>query len=275
MTTERVCSVDGCPKKRNARGLCNTHYKRFKKEGNLPAFPQRECLTCGLDISQRNHAAKHCLLHAQEQRRNLQRERVGYRFHPVCKACGVPVERKPGSRHAPQSCHACQLKAHRENKNRQSRIAQRRHQKTAYSEFPKCIDCGCDVQRSNPIRRAPSRCLRCGSMRKKAQDKINKAKRLKGGYSFNNRQAVTRIHSIGAIRRVRFGYLQIKVRDGEGRGTVGSLWRQHHRYVMEQHLGRPLRNHENVHHPQRNQRRQPTGEPGALEHVPALWPASQ
>lgn len=40
------------------------------------------------------------------------------------------------------------------------------------------------------------------------------------------------------------GYSRIKIREGNGPKD----WMKHHRYVMEQHLGRPLEEYENVHH---------------------------
>ena len=46
-------------------------------------------------------------------------------------------------------------------------------------------------------------------------------------------------HPEGAITRSGDGYLRIRV-DGK--------WKPHHRYVMEQKLGRALESHENVHH---------------------------
>jgi len=51
-------------------------------------------------------------------------------------------------------------------------------------------------------------------------------------------------HPIGTLGKDSFGYLTIKI--GEGKGAKD--WVKHHRYVMEQHLGRSLESFENVHH---------------------------
>lgn len=51
---------------------------------------------------------------------------------------------------------------------------------------------------------------------------------------------------IGTIKPDFCGYLRIKVETGKGNGNRD--WVKHHRYVMEQHLGRSLESFENVHH---------------------------
>ena len=52
------------------------------------------------------------------------------------------------------------------------------------------------------------------------------------------------LHPIGTIGKTSGGYLTIKVDVGHG----SKDWMKHHRWVMEQHLKRPLEIYENVHH---------------------------
>ncbi len=53
--------------------------------------------------------------------------------------------------------------------------------------------------------------------------------------------------SKGSVRSNSLGYLAVKVEKGRGVGKRGE-WMLHHRYVMENHLGRRLHSFENVHH---------------------------
>lgn len=76
--------------------------------------------------------------------------------------------------------------------------------------------------------------------RKWHYDTHEKAKRYPNGVS-REREC-----EVGTIRETSGGYLRIKVSDERGEGD--RAWMKHHRYVMEEHLGRKLKSYENVHH---------------------------
>lgn len=59
--------------------------------------------------------------------------------------------------------------------------------------------------------------------------------------------AMSRRVAIGATRRAKKGYIEIRVQQGPSGATKGD-WTLEHRYVMEQHLGRSLAAHEEIHH---------------------------
>lgn len=52
----RLCSIDGCGRKHQAKGYCDTHYSRFKVTGN----PLRLCVTCCGNMDGKPRKAIYC-----------------------------------------------------------------------------------------------------------------------------------------------------------------------------------------------------------------------
>lgn len=54
--TISLCSVEGCSRKRNARGMCTTHYNRWRKSGTT----ERLCRACSVQIGPRRGGSWYC-----------------------------------------------------------------------------------------------------------------------------------------------------------------------------------------------------------------------
>lgn len=64
MATERVCKIEGCGKRHNARGLCRFHYERWKRYGDPEATPPQKAEVCTVTGCSKPHIAKgFCTLH--------------------------------------------------------------------------------------------------------------------------------------------------------------------------------------------------------------------
>lgn len=85
-----ACSVDGCEAKVKAKGYCQNHYYKFKKNGD-PLMDRRKIpkgRTCAVDGCDKPHASNGmCGMHAQRVRRNGS-PHVGARV-PVEGCCSV------------------------------------------------------------------------------------------------------------------------------------------------------------------------------------------
>lgn len=72
---QRICSVDGCPYEHVAKGLCNLHYHRLRRNGSVgpthPIINRRPSAACsvdGCDRSVRRNAL--CGMHAQRMEKH-------------------------------------------------------------------------------------------------------------------------------------------------------------------------------------------------------------
>ena len=65
----KTCKIEGCEKPTHARGLCNAHYKRWRKHGD-PAY-QRPNPDCSIeDCGKRHYARGWCRMHHERWRRH-------------------------------------------------------------------------------------------------------------------------------------------------------------------------------------------------------------
>lgn len=96
----------------------------------------------------------------------------------------------------------------------------RRNEGVARWGTTSCGRCGKEFERSNPDQTHCSRSCSASAMSRRARQ-------------------------VGDRRVLSTGYVSIKVTADGARST---RWRPEHRYVMEQHLGRPLLPDESVHH---------------------------
>lgn len=62
--TERICTVDGCGKKLYARGYCEMHYARLRRNGSPNLQPPRGLQGCSVDECDQPHCCRgYCRLH--------------------------------------------------------------------------------------------------------------------------------------------------------------------------------------------------------------------
>ena len=67
----RVCEVDNCNAKHEAKGYCNKHYKRYKTHGDPLWEPQVKVVTCSWPTCTRpRHTKQYCGAHYQRYRHN-------------------------------------------------------------------------------------------------------------------------------------------------------------------------------------------------------------
>lgn len=164
----------------------------------------------------------------------------------ICEVCGAPF--KPQS-NTPRFCsRACKHEWQRGRKWGKG--------KTQFERA--CEKCGKTFQTVEKVQRYCSsacwyarnegkpphgiaECAHCGQ----AFERTYPEQRYCGHSCGRRAHGSSRRRDVGARRVLTTGYVSIKVADN---GDRSERWRPEHRYVMEQHLGRPLLPEESVHH---------------------------
>lgn len=93
--TDRICSVEGCERPHSARGLCNTHYCRLTRNGDLGGPIPDPIRVCTIDGCDRPHMARGlCKPHYERNRRSgspgkatIEKPRIN---KPPRQPCSIP-----------------------------------------------------------------------------------------------------------------------------------------------------------------------------------------
>lgn len=195
------------------------------------------CLFCGEQFQPSWQGRKYCSTKCgNESKRTLPKE-------TICKHCGVVIPSKAGKLR--QFCsRKCWFEAPREKVYPAIACPSCDKQFHPRHEDQKFCSkaCSYDFRRNE----RPTECLHCkGPMNPKSPPHVKFCSMTCS--ALGRRPGVRRKQAIGDIVNGNKGYLRIKV----GEGALGADergWMLHHRFVMQQHLGRTLDPRENVHH---------------------------
>ena len=84
------CSIDGCPHNALAKGLCNTHYLRSRKNQNMSKAVQAfadSCIDCGEPLSNKGGWMR-CAKHFKVARQKTIKEALVDAMGGCCQKCG-------------------------------------------------------------------------------------------------------------------------------------------------------------------------------------------
>ena len=265
-----TCTVIGCDKPHIARGLCCMHYAR-EMYGSKPVTRNRG-LQCSFTPCDRKAKSRGlCGAHYEAQRKGRPLRSLA----PLARRHIVQFSGKP-SRYHPhtytKSCSECAT-AFTTAFNKQgycSKACQQIRNSRARRKPPQtlvCTLCGSEFRRAYV--RARNFCSELCQLKDERERAKTRPKKkytyapqlcaIEGCRSQRNRKDLCRLHSklsqlgpekyysakhvrrpIGAVRLNSTGYAAIKV--------AVDRWVMHHKYVMEQRLGRELVIGEEVHH---------------------------
>ena len=84
------CSVEGCPHDSLAKGFCNTHYLRFRKNQNMSKAVQAftdDCIDCGERLNSKGGWMR-CAKHFKFARQKTIKEALVDAMGGCCQKCG-------------------------------------------------------------------------------------------------------------------------------------------------------------------------------------------
>lgn len=217
MTTFKVCKIEGCDKRIIGLGYCSAHYSKFKKYGDPLGGRVNSGGTCDIDgCFDVVHAHRMCKMHYDRYKKHGDAEIVRR-----IKRCAV--EGCESKYRANGYCEFHNGRARRHNGDPLG--GGNRHNK-AGSQGGKCKVDGCDGTAKHLFY-----CQKHYSKFKKYGDPI-------AGYTRNGRSKDWHTNNLGYV---------IKFDPSSPHAGKNKIVYQH-RQVMAEHIGRPLRKDENVHH---------------------------
>ena len=247
----RVCEVEGCEREHCARGYCSWHYQRHKSGQSIDA-PHRLHIPkkyCKANACKRKHSANgYCKLHWHRERKGIPMDAPLPDSDKRCEAEGC--ERKHHAKgyctlhYGRQWSEAYNEAPHEDTKP--SKIRCRRKGCNGTHESPGLCEAeGCErelmpSQKREGNRYCSRKCYSNAQILPRGECSLdgcsNQLLRLQG--KFCSHACAGESYRKGFTANSA-GYMEMKI---NGARTL------EHRYVMEQHKGRPLESHETVHH---------------------------